>query len=155
MEPELERTEFWQEQEAAERVEMRRHALRWLTLFLGFVLFLSSVLYWSTSVVQYGAARAAGTQPPTFELSGSIRDAQTGKPVSWALVADAQDDRKPPFFETKAESDGEFRLLTFPEPHAVLITARGYHPYTLSAGTSWYRWRPVSRDRITIRLEPE
>lgn len=155
LEPDLERTEFWQEQEAAERVEMRLQALRWLTLFLVFLVFLSMVLWWSTSVVQYGAARAAGTSEPTLELMGSVRDAQSGRPISWAIIADAQEDRKPPFFAANTDGEGNFHLLTLPEPHTVIISARGYRPHSLNIGTAWYRWRPVAKESLKVQLEPE
>lgn len=134
---------------------MRRQAIRWLTLFLVFVVFLSSVLWWSTSVVQYGASRASGSVEPTYELIGLIQDASNGRPISWAIVADVQEDRKPPFFHTSAGSDGRYRLLTLPEPHTILISASGYRPQTISVGTAWYKWRPISRESVNIRLEPE
>jgi hypothetical protein len=156
LEPELETTEFWQEQRQLEREEMRRQAIRWLTLFLVFAIFLSTVLWWSSSVVHYGAARAAGTVEPTYELTGFITDATTGRPISWATLADAQDeDRKPPFFQTGTGGEGGYRLLTLPEPHDIIIAAAGYRPVRLNIGTVWYKWRPISNEILNIRLQPE
>lgn len=134
---------------------MRRQALRWLTIFLVFIVFLSTVLWWSTSVVRYGAARAAGTQEATYVVAGEVRDAQTGRPVSWAKIADVQDDRKPPFFETNADREGNFRLSTLPEPHEVVVSAKGYKPFSIGVGTSWYKWRPIGNQVVKVRLEPE
>ena len=62
-------------------------------------------------------------------VAGTVRDAETGRPVEHALVALTDLER-----EVSADADGRYRLSDVsPGPHHITVRFIGYAPRTLDA----------------------
>ena len=149
--------EFRPEDESEEANDTRelfaRTALRMAAVFallFGGVFF---AFWWSGSAIRFGAARAANTAAPTWRISGVVRDGMTGKPVPWATVEDDPAGR-PPFFRAEADYTGAFDLVTFPEPHRIVVSSPGYTSTLLGVGRSWFLWMPKGGEKVIISIAP-
>lgn len=145
---------FLSEQDAAERRDARRQLLK---LAVAFALLFAAVFFafwWSGSAVRFGAARVAATTAPTWQVSGTVRNARNGEPVPWARVEDDPAGRGP-FYHAEADQHGAYSLLTLAEPHRVLVTAVGYRPAAIDVGRQWFVWMPEGAERRDIELMPE
>ena len=120
-------------------------------LIFGLVYF---AFWWSGAAVGFGADRASGRAKPTWEVSGTVRNASSREPVPWAVVEDDPNGR-PPYFHTDASYSGEFQLHTLPESHRVTISAPGYHSVSIQVGRTWFLWLPNGRERMDVYLQPK
>jgi hypothetical protein len=128
---------------------MLRLAVVFTLLFAG-VFF---AFWWAGSAVRFSAERAADRATPTWRVSGTVRDAVTHQPVSWALVED-DPSGQPPFFRADADYAGVFELVTLAEPHRIRVSAPGYHPLNVSVGRAWFVWLPRGNEKKNIDLLP-
>jgi len=93
-------------------------------------LFLALILVSSAILIVYKKMRAENLMP-SFEVTGTVTDAQTGRPIAGAVVYD--DGYGPsPRQETITDSNGVFRLKTWNEEHNITARAAGYKPQTSS-----------------------
>ncbi|MEO7653566.1 MAG: hypothetical protein ABIZ80_24165 [Bryobacteraceae bacterium] len=150
----IEAPDFWKEQQAEDRFDMRKQLLRWGLTFA--ILFggVALAFWWSGSAIHFGASRVSGETVPTYEISGLVTDALTGTPIPWPEVADETSGRGP-FFTAESQPTGRFRLLTLAEPHQVLITANGYQPRRAQVGNSWFFWWPKGSAQLDVQLSPQ
>lgn len=150
----IEASEFWKEQQAEDRFDMRRQLLRWGLTFA--ILFGGATLifWWSGAAIHFGASRVAGETIPTYEISGLVTDAVTGNAIPWPEVEDEPSGRGP-FFTAESQPTGNFRLLTLAEPHQVRITANGYQPHLAQVGNPWFFWWPNGSSQLDVRLSPQ
>ncbi|MGH9723119.1 MAG: carboxypeptidase-like regulatory domain-containing protein [Bryobacteraceae bacterium] len=146
--------EFWTEQAAEDRKDLRGQVIRWL---LGFVLLFGGVFYafwWSGEAVDFGAARVTGSASATYKLSGRVRDRTSGEPVRWAEVV-TDPSEQVPLFRAETDQNGRFELMTLPAPHSIRINANGYQPATIRIGREWFRWLPKGSESVEIRMVPQ
>ena len=99
-------------------------------------------------------SRVQSTTGASYKISGRVRDAASGAPVSWAEIADAPSGR-PPLFHATADRFGAYELLTLAEPHNVIVTALGYRPAIVRVGKAWYVWMPKGGEKLEIKLRKE
>ncbi|HOK66955.1 MAG TPA: carboxypeptidase regulatory-like domain-containing protein [Anaerohalosphaeraceae bacterium] len=86
---------------------------------------------------------------PSFEVSGTVTDAQTGRPIAGAVVYD--DGYGPlPRQQTITDPNGVFRLKTWNEEHNITARAEGYKPQTLVLKTFPFD----NANRLHFKLEP-
>lgn len=145
---------FLSEQSSAERSEARRQLLR---LAVAFALLFTAVFFafwWSGSAVRFGAARVTDASVPTWQVSGTVRNALTGEPVPWARVEDDSAGHAP-HYRAEADQHGVYTLLTLAEPHRVRVMAVGYRPAAIDVGRQWFLWMPEGAERRDIELTPE
>ena len=144
--------------EEEETADLRAHFLRQtLRSALAFGLLFGGVflaLWWSGSAIRFGASRVVDRAQTTWRVTGTVRDAATGKPIPWAAVADDPGGR-PPFYRTDADQSGRFDLLTLPEPHQIRVTAPGYRTILVRIGRAWFLWLPQGREHRDIEIDPE
>jgi hypothetical protein len=143
--------EFWQEEEANIRAEMRRHILHWFILLIVLFSVTWFVAWWASSSIHFSASRVEATTKATWRVFGVIRDDATGEPVTFARIADSPKGR-PPRFEASADHLGHYELMTVAEPHEIIVLAFGYQPLRLEIGRPWYRWMPEGGERCDVRL---
>jgi hypothetical protein len=127
-----------------------------LRLVIVFALLFGGVFFafwWAGSAVRFSAARAGDRSLPTWQVSGTVRDALTHQPIPWAVVED-NPGGPPPFFRTDAGYGGDYELLTLAEPHRVRVSAPGYHPVTVDVGRAWFVWMPRGKEKKNIDLLP-
>jgi hypothetical protein len=127
-----------------------------LRLAIVFALLFGGVFFafwWAGSAVRFSAERAADRNAPSWRVSGTVRDAVTHQPVSWALVED-DPAGPPPFFRADADYGGTFNLLTLALPHRIRVSAPGYHPALVNIGRAWFVWMPRGNEMKNIDLLP-
>ena len=94
------------------------------------------------------------TGEPLYQLTGTVADAVTGKPIVGARVADNRygaDANKAPK-EAWTDADGRYALRTWPEEHAIAASAPGYETKLATLTTSlWGRERSAHMD---FQLQP-
>jgi len=66
---------------------------------------------------------AKGESQPSLTISGTVKDATTGKPIAGAIVSD---DGIKPYRSGTTDASGKYSCTTWPEEHSVRITAPGY-----------------------------
>lgn len=147
-------SEFWEEQAREDGPDLRRQILRWLLLFAGLTAAAVFVLWWSGSALHYTASRLDNSAAAGYKVSGIVRDSMSGAAIAWARVADTGEG-KPPHFETTADREGKFELITISEPHRIQASALGYRPALIAVGRAWYMWMPKGAEHIDIHLQPE
>ena len=130
-----------------------RPALRLAIIFALLFAGVFFAFWWAGSAVRFSAARAADRTTPTWTISGTVRDAVTHQPISWALVED-DPTGTPPFFRADADYGGAFELLTLAEPHRIRVSAPGYQPESMSIGRPWFEWMPRGNEKKNIDLRP-
>ena len=145
---------FLQEEIESERVESRRLLIRWCVAFALLFGLVFLAFWWSGSAIRFGAARVTATTAPTFRVWGTVRDAQSGKPIPWAAIED-DPAGNPPFYRADADAAGSYSLLTLAEPHQVRISAVGYRTSVERIGRPWFVWWPRGSERHDVRLTPE
>ena len=150
----IEVKEFWEEEEFNERREMKQFLAKWGFIFAGIIGFLVFVLWWASSALSYSASRVGETGKPEYKVTGVITDARSGAPVSWAKVQD-DPQKRPPRFETTADFNGKFELMTLPEPHDLIIAAYGHKPKRVAIGKGWFLWMPSGEEELEIVMDPE
>jgi hypothetical protein len=147
------RPEADSEEETESRQMWMRSALR---LAIVFALLFAGVFFafwWAGSAVRFSAERAGDRTVPTWRVSGTVRDAVTHQPISWALVED-DPSGPPPFFHADADYGGVFQLVTLAEPHRIRVSAPGYRPLTVDVGRAWFLWMPRGNEKKNIDLQP-
>lgn len=139
---------------ADDPIHLRKYAVRWALVFLALISGMAFALWWSSRALEYSTARMQSTAKATYRIRGEVIDKATGKPVAWA---DLEDDPagRPPRFRTSADHMGRFELVTFSEPHHIVISALGYRPSRHRTGKDWYLWMPKGEEQVRIELEPE
>lgn len=145
---------FLSEEISAERHEARRQLLR---LAIAFGLLFAGVFFafwWSGSAVRFGGARVTDTSVPTWQVSGTVRNARTGEHVPWARLED-ETAGTAPVYRAEADQHGAYTLLTLAEPHPVHVTAVGYRPAKINVGRQWFVWMPEGSERRDVELTPE
>lgn len=146
--------EFWEEEALKQRAELRKHALRLSLAFAGLFVGAVFAVWWAASALHFSSSRVTQSTPPTYKVSGTVRDAASGAPIPWAEIADDPAGR-PPLFRTIADRYGAFELLTIAEAHQIRVSAFGYKPTTLPVGKAWFRWMPSGSEHLDIILQPE
>lgn len=146
--------EFWQEEDARQKLDMRRLLLRFLLVFAVFLVSIVMVNWWAGAAVQFSASRTEGSTPARYRVFGRVIDARTGEPVPWAVVGD-DPTGNPPVFQSSADQNGTYELMTVAEPHRLIVSALGYRSGAPLVGKPWYLWAPSGTERLDIRLEPE
>lgn len=146
--------EFWRDEEAEHRVNMRRQFFRWTLLFSIVLAFFAFTLWWAASVVRFSSARIQFRSTTAWRVWGTVRDARTGAAVPWAHIRDDPRGR-PPLFETTAGVTGAYELVTIAEPHDIYISRLGYRQTKVQVGRRWFLWTPGGNQRVDIILEPE
>jgi hypothetical protein len=150
----LQGADFWAEQKAEDRFEMRRHLMKWTLTFVLLFAGVALAFWWSGSAIHFGASRVSGETVPTYQITGLVTDAVTGQAVPWPEIED-EDSGRGPFFKAESQPTGRFRLLTLAEPHQVRISANGYRPKLAKVGTPWFLWWPKDEIVLNIALVPE
>jgi hypothetical protein len=145
---------FLEEVTEDDRSDARRLTVR-LTLgfaaLFGFVFF---AFWWSGSAIRFGAARVTASNVPSYRVWGTVRDAQSGRPIPWAAVED-DPSGDPPLFRADADATGAYELVTLAAPHQLRISAIGYRPAILHVGKPWFVWWPRGEERHDVSLAPE
>lgn len=139
---------------ADDPIHLRKYAVRWALVFVVLISAMAFALWWSSRALEYSTARMQETAKATYKVRGEVIDKITGKPVAWADLEDDPSGR-PPRFRTSADHLGRFELLTFAEPHRILVSALGYRPSSLRTGKDWYLWMPKGEEQVRVELEPE
>jgi|SRR5581483_3758490 len=116
--------------------------------------FVFLAFWWSGSAIRFAAARVTASNAPTYRIWGTIRDAQSGRSIPWAVVED-DPSGDPPVFRTDADASGVYELLTLAAPHQLRISAVGYRVLMLKIEKPWFIWWPKGDERRDIRLAPE
>jgi hypothetical protein len=145
---------FLEEEIQTERSETRRLMVRMAAGFAALFAFVFFAFWWSGSAIRFGASRVTGSNTPTYRVWGTVRDAQSHQPIPWAAIEDDAAG-SPPFFRTDADATGVYALLTLAAPHAVQISAVGYHPISVRIGKPWFIWWPRGEERIDVTLIPQ
>lgn len=145
---------FLAEEIQTERSEARRLMLRITIGFAALFAFVYLAFWWSGSAIRFGAARVTASNAPTYRVWGTVRDARSNQPIPWAAVED-DPSGSPPFFRTDADAGGVYTLMTLAAPHAVQISAVGYHPIVLQIGRPWFVWWPRGTERLDASLSPQ
>ena len=146
--------EFWEEENQDARREMKKQVVRWGLLFGVLFCFSFFAIWWATSAVNFSASRVESSTGATYKISGRVRDAGDGAPVSWAEITDAPSGR-PPLFHTTADRFGAYEFLTLAEPHNLIVSALGYRVATVRVGRAWYAWMPKGAEKLEIKLQKE
>jgi hypothetical protein len=146
--------EFWEEEARKEHTELRKHAVRLGLAFAGLCAGVIFAVWWASSALHFSSSRVTQSTPPTYKVSGTVREASSGAPVPWAEIAD-DPAGQPPLFHTTADRYGAFELLTIAEPHQIRVSAFGYKPKTLRVGKAWFRWMPSGSEQLDVTLQPE
>lgn len=133
---------------------MKKQVVRWGLLFGVLFCFSFFAIWWATSAVNFSASRVESSTGATYKISGRVRDAGNGAPVSWAEIADAPSGR-PPLFHTTADRFGAYEFLTLAEPHNLIVSALGYRVATVRVGRAWYAWMPKGAEKLEIKLQKE
>ena len=145
---------FEEEESADLRKQFVRSGIRLALIFAVLVACVYFAFWWSGSAIRFGAARAADRSIPTWQVSGTVRDASTRAGVAWARVED--DPRgNPPFFRADSDQNGAFLLHTLAEPHQIRVVAPGYRPSVVEVGRVWFLWMPRGREKRDVLLVPE
>jgi len=144
---------FLQEEIQQERSEARRLMVRMAAGFIALFLFVFFAFWWSGSAIRFSAARMTAGNPPTYRLWGTVRDAESGRPIPWAAVADEPSGDPP--FRTDADAAGVYSFLTLAAPHQVRFSAVGYRSFVVRVGKPWFVWLPRGEERHDVRLVPE
>ena len=145
---------FLEEVTQDERFEARRLMVRMTVGFAALFGMVFLAFWWSGSAIRFGAARVTASNAPTYRVWGTVRDAQSGRPIPWATVED-DPSGDPPIFRSDADATGVYELLTLAAPHQVRISAVGYRVLALRVGRPWFVWWPRGDERHDIRLSPE
>jgi hypothetical protein len=74
---------------------------------------------------------------PTLDLTGTVTDSLTGRPVFGAKVSDDGYGSQPPR-SAMTDSLGAYSYKTWPEEHNILVTARGYKSRRETLFTSFF-----------------
>jgi len=135
-------------------IQLRKYALRWALVFAFLIAAMGFALWWSSQALDYSTARIQSTARATYRVHGTVVDKSSGKPVAWADVEDDPANR-PPRFRTSADHLGRFELLTFAEPHRIIVSALGYKAGSHRTGKEWYLWMPKGEEQVRVELEPE
>lgn len=112
------------------------------------IVLLALILVFSVILLTHRKIKLENLEP-LFEVTGTVTDAQTGRPIAGAVVYD--DGYGPsPRQETITDSNGVFRLKTWNEEHNITATAAGYKPQTLVLKTFPFG----NANRLHFKLEP-
>ncbi len=103
--------------------------------------------------------------PPSLVIKGTIKDAQTGKPIAGARVFDDGYGPKPKWEQIKADersewgaitnSAGEYSFLTWPEHHSIKVEAPGYKAKRQSLYDGHFVFNKKDEEIFDFALEPE
>jgi hypothetical protein len=146
--------EFWEEQSAEDRRDLRRLIVRWSLIFILLLGGMFFAAWWSSSAIHFSTSRMDQTTGPAYRVTGVVRDVATGLPVPWAEIADDPSGR-PPLFHATADRLGAYELLTVAELHNLQVRALGYRTETAQVGKAWYVWLPKGSERLDIKLQRE
>jgi hypothetical protein len=146
--------DFWREESAREREELKKLIVRWAIAFLLVFCLIVYALWWAGQTIRFGASRVEATTTATYRVYGIVRDAAGGVAVPFAKVQDDPHGR-PPHYETLADHLGHFELLTVAEPRKLLVSALGYRSRVVDIGRQWYVWRPSDTQRVELTLTRE
>lgn len=145
-------TEF-EEDRVEDLRDQRRQYIRWGLSFAVLFAFVFIAFWWSGSAIKYGATRMRGGGAPSYQITGVVRDSVTHGPIPWAQIAtDFSVSGK--FFETTADADGAFTLMTMPEPQKLVVSASGYQQASVPVGRQWFSWLPSGKEEKNIELHP-
>ena len=130
------------------------HFLQW-----GLVLTVLLVMVWACghgadSAVRYAGAAASNNNAAQYQVSGVIRDYETGSPVPWAEVA-AANTSSTTFFHATADVNRAFTLLTLPERHSLTVHADGYPDQTTPIGPPWFTIFRRKTETIEIKQDAD
>jgi hypothetical protein len=145
---------FAEEETADLRRAYVRQAVRYTLAFAALVAFVFLALSWAGAAVRFGASRVGDRGAPAWTVTGTVRNAVTHQPVSWARIED-DPAGAPPFFHADADRAGRFDLLTLSEQHRMIVSAPGYRPRKVRIGRVWFLWMPRGGERQDVALEPE
>lgn len=146
--------EFWQQDVADTRQQLRKLAWRMGLLFVALLVILSLFLWRTTAAVEFASARMQGTAQAKYRVWGHVTDAKTGKPIPWPVLAD-QTDLPGPYFHSTGKPDGSFEHFTLSTPHSVRVTAYGYKPASIKIGRAWWLWTPSGEEQSNVTLQPD
>ncbi len=122
--------------------------------FVACCAFIAGALWWAGSAFRYGAERVQNKATASYEVSGTVTDSVTRKPIPWATVAtDFQFGGK--YFEATSEADGKYVLLTLAERHRLIFRANGYREASVNVGKQWFSWLPKGSEHRDIALSPQ
>jgi hypothetical protein len=103
--------------------------------------------------------------PPSLVIKGTVKDAQTGKPIAGARVFDDGYGPKPNWEQIKANkrsewgaitnSAGEYSFLTWPEHHSIKVEAPGYKAKRQSLYDGHFTFNKKDEEIINFALETE
>jgi hypothetical protein len=103
--------------------------------------------------------------PPSLVIKGTIKDAQTGKPIAGARVFDDGYGPKPKWEQIRADersewgaitnSAGEYSFLTWPEHHSIKVEAPGYKAKRQSLYDGHFVFNTKDKEIFNFALEPE
>ena len=145
---------FEQEETADFRRDFLRNAIRLGLIFGLLICGVYFAFWWSGSAIRFGAARAGNRAIPTWKVWGTVRDAVTHSPIPWARIEDDPEGQAP-YYQTDADQNGNFELLTLAEPHRLRISAAGYRTATERVGRQWFLWLPDGKEQHDIKLLPQ
>lgn len=107
------------------------------------------ILLLASIIIPTTVALIPQKRTPAFEVSGTVVDAQTGKPIAGATVFD--DGYGPePRQETTTDPNGVFRYKTWNEEHNITAQAIGYESQMIVLLTFPFD----NSDRLHFKLEP-
>ncbi len=102
---------------------------------------------------------------PELIIKGTVKDAQTGKPIAGARVFDDGYGPKPNWEQIKADersewgaitnSAGEYSFLTWPEHHSIKVEAPGYKSERQSLYDGHFVFNKKDEEIFDFALEPE
>ena len=85
-----------------------------------------SILFCGFKLSRSGSALfQPSSAKPKLLLSGTVKDAKTGKPIEGAKVSDDKYGQKP-YRGAVTDSEGNYIYLTWTEEHIIIATAPGY-----------------------------
>jgi hypothetical protein len=97
----------------------------------------------AVTVVAVAALLATGCTAKTFdEVSGTVLDGRTGKPIAWAKVTATAAEM--PTVAASSDPEGNFTLQEVSKKARLAVTATNYQPADV----------PVAEEALSIRLEP-
>jgi len=103
--------------------------------------------------------------PPSLVIKGTVKDAQTGKPIAGARVFDDGYGPKPNWEQIKADvrsewgaitnTAGEYSFHTWPEHHSIKVEAQGYKAKRQSLYDGHFVLNTKDEEIFDFALEPE
>jgi hypothetical protein len=145
---------FLDEERQEDRVSLHRTLARWILAFGVIFCFAAMAFWWSGSAVRYSAARVQNRSNPTYQVTGTVTDSRTHRPIPWAEVS--TDFRfGGAFFSTSTDQNGQYSLNTLAEPHDLIVKANGYQSARLPVGKQWFSWTPHGSERKDTELTPD